>query len=145
MRSIALLVAAAGMLAGSALAQPGERRGVADLDGDGVITREELRTLHERMADRRFDALDADGDGRVTQEELQAVRGERRFRRGPGFGGFGGFGGSIDTDGDGSWSLPELQAVRPEFDAERFNRLDTNGNGLIEPDEQPHRRMHRRR
>ena len=41
----------------------------------------------------------------------------------------------IDTNDDGAWSLAELQAVQPEFSAERFNRLDSDNDGLIGQDE----------
>jgi len=41
---------------------------VADLDGDGGLSFEEVTTVHRRI----FDAVDADGDGKVTPEEVQA-------------------------------------------------------------------------
>jgi hypothetical protein len=45
----------------------------------------------------------------------------------------------VDADADGAWSLAEIKAVRPEFDAERFARLDANADGLLQADERQDR------
>ena len=44
---------------------------------------------------------------------------------------------SADTNGDGNVSLEELQAVRPEMDAERFARMDRNGDGVLNKSDRP--------
>jgi Ca2+-binding EF-hand superfamily protein len=41
---------------------------VADVDGDGALSFEEVTTLHKRI----FDKVDANKDGKVTLEEVQA-------------------------------------------------------------------------
>ncbi|WP_327206517.1 EF-hand domain-containing protein [Rhizobium beringeri] len=41
---------------------------IADTDGDGAISFEELTAIHKRV----FDAVDANNDGKVTPEEMQA-------------------------------------------------------------------------
>ncbi|WP_376766641.1 EF-hand domain-containing protein [Rhizobium leguminosarum] len=41
---------------------------IADTDGDGAISFEELTAIHKRV----FDAIDANNDGKVTPEEMQA-------------------------------------------------------------------------
>jgi hypothetical protein len=41
---------------------------VADVDGDGALSFEEVTTIHKRI----FDKVDADKDGKVTPEEVQA-------------------------------------------------------------------------
>ena len=41
---------------------------VADVDGDGALSFEEVTTIHKRI----FDKMDADKDGKVTPEEVQA-------------------------------------------------------------------------
>jgi hypothetical protein len=41
---------------------------IADLDGDGALSFEEVTTIHKRI----FDKIDANKDGKVTPEEVQA-------------------------------------------------------------------------
>ncbi|ARO23734.1 calcium-binding EF-hand domain-containing protein [Rhizobium sp. TAL182] len=40
---------------------------IADSDGDGAVSFEELTAIHKRI----FDAVDANNDGKVTPEEMQ--------------------------------------------------------------------------
>jgi hypothetical protein len=103
-----------------------------DIDGDGAVTLEELKAGDAARTEQRFAMLDTDGDGKLTQAELDAMRQRFAVRHGDG-------GARIDTDGDGAWSLPELEAVRPGATIDDFNRLDKNGDGLIQSDERPQR------
>lgn len=41
---------------------------IADTDGDGALSFEEVTAIHKRI----FDAVDANKDGKVTPEEMQA-------------------------------------------------------------------------
>jgi hypothetical protein len=41
---------------------------IADADGDGALSFEEVTVIHKRI----FDSVDADDDGKVTVEEVQA-------------------------------------------------------------------------
>jgi hypothetical protein len=41
---------------------------IADMDGDGALSFEEVTTIHKRL----FDKVDANKDGKVTSEEVQA-------------------------------------------------------------------------
>ena len=41
---------------------------IADADGDGALSFEEVTAIHKRI----FDKVDADKDGKVTSEEIQA-------------------------------------------------------------------------
>ena len=41
---------------------------IADTDGDGALSFEEVTAIHKRM----FDAVDANKDGKVTPDEMQA-------------------------------------------------------------------------
>jgi EF hand len=107
-----------------------------DADGDGRVSAQEFESAQAEIAAARFARLDADSDGYLTREELEARADRLRAAGGQMRGRLA----AIDTDGDGAWSLAEIQAVRPEFDPDRFSRLDTNGDGLITADERPGRR-----
>ena len=54
----------------------------ADVDGNGVISREEAQKYMPGVF-RHFDRLDANGDGQLTREEIAAVRNARMERRKP--------------------------------------------------------------
>ncbi|MHC2301673.1 Ca2+-binding EF-hand superfamily protein [Rhizobium mongolense] len=41
---------------------------IADADGDGALSFEEVTAIHKRI----FDKVDANKDGKVTPEEMQA-------------------------------------------------------------------------
>jgi len=115
-----------GLLIGtSALAQ----RPRIDTDGDGAISLPELQAVRPNVTAEQFSRLDSDGNGLVSMEEMRSARAERGPGRRPGM--------QIDTDGDGAVSLAELQAARPGVTEESFNEMDTNGDGLITPDERP--------
>ncbi len=115
------------LAAGAALAaQPGGLRG-ADADGDGLITAEEIDARTARL----FDEADADGDGALSADELSAYREERRRQwreeNDP------------DRNKDGVISFAEHQDAAKA----RFERLDENGDGVLDEDER--RRHHGRR
>ncbi len=80
-RSIVLVAASAvlfGVVSASslALAQPRRPLGWADVNRDGVITREEF----DQVRARRFERLDTNKDGVVTREEFMAAE-VRAFER----------------------------------------------------------------
>ena len=73
----AVLALAAGAAAAQQRPGPDERFRQLDRDGDGRLSREELR------APRLFDGMDADGDGLVTRDEERAFRAARESRSRP--------------------------------------------------------------
>lgn len=134
--------AAALLVAGAAIAQPGGMRG--DANGDGNLTRAELST----SIDARFARADANSDGAIDASEQTAMRGERRGHRGEGRSrhrsegrrGAGGEGrrghgdhmARLDTNSDGI--LTRDEALAPAI--ARFNRMDSNSDGQIDAAEQ---------
>lgn len=83
-----------------------------DGNGDGAITRAEARTARGAM----FSRLDADGDGHLSQSERSSAgAGARMLNQIP------------DADGDGRISRDEMMAAP----FRGFDRLDTNGDGIV--------------
>ena len=82
-----------------------ERVRVADRDGDGAISVEELRAVREQRraarAQRRLARLDADHDGRVSVAEIAERRAALMMR--------------FDRDGDGAISPGERESARAEW------------------------------
>jgi Ca2+-binding EF-hand superfamily protein len=93
-----------------------------DADGDGGITRDEMKA---HMA-ARFARADADGDGLLTRDEMLAraeeQAAERRAKR------IDRMMDRLDADGDSALSLAEMQA---RADGRRFDRADADGDGRI--------------
>jgi hypothetical protein len=136
--ALALVMAAGGWLGTGAIAQtmappapPQHGGGLlrADTDHDGTVTRAEMIA----DAEARFAAMDADKDGKVTAMERDAAREAMRAQRRDGTGGGGprgggGYGMRGDPDGDGV--LTRAEAVQRA--TTRFDRLDTNRDGLLD-------------
>ncbi len=130
-----------------------------DVDGDGVISREEYlarpdraavklgrevsdplvaaaRSLHARV----YSAMDADGDGKVTFDEYAAWAGAETFddvcREA-----LGSLFDLADTDGDGMLTRTEFARLREVLGnkadnaAQAFDALDTDGDGRVSRDE----------
>ena len=128
MKTRILVIAACIGLAtpGIALAAKGEGEGGGDriqkrfehmdLDSNGRVTLEELKTVREK----RIARADADGDGAVTLEELQEAskrqskHGARLFER-------------MDLNDDGKVTAAESSEVTTQW----FAKVDGNGDGGI--------------
>jgi hypothetical protein len=150
---IGLGAAAALLLAGGAAvyAQESGEHGpmrMFDADGDGVITRAEVRAAAATM----FAGADVNKDGQVTREEMLAFhdkmgghhRGPPDGMRGPPPGEPHADGGPVrlDSDGNGSISLAEAQDGMERH----FAMVDTDKNGAVtrEEMEAAHRDHHPR-
>jgi Ca2+-binding EF-hand superfamily protein len=112
-----------------AMAEDGPPRGpqmvfeTLDLDGDGMVTLEEMEGA--RVA--RFAEADANGDGLLDRDELMAGGSERMAR------GIDRMMDRADADGDGALSQEELAGLRsgrrgPEA---IFQRFDADGDGSL--------------
>ncbi|OBY28376.1 EF-hand domain-containing protein [Leisingera sp. JC1] len=133
---IALIVAAAGMTAGSAVLAKGfGHHGPKmsfeeiDADGNGEVSKAEI----EAMKEARFAKADADGDGKLTLDEMQAhaqaranERAAHMLER-------------FDKDGDGALSKDELP--QPRRAGKMFDRMDADGSGGISKEEFEDARM----
>ncbi len=90
-----------------------------DQDNDGRISHSEWKGN-----ERAFSRIDANNDGFVTEEELRsAVQGLREKRGRPGLQ-------QMDSNGDGNISRSEWKG-----DADVFNRLDRDNDGVLSPGE----------
>lgn len=111
-----------------------------DLDGDEMISATEIA-----KAPSSLKKLDLDGDGRLTREELRPKGPEGAPGAGQGKGGAPPappdgaarakrpappIVAALDADGDGVISATELAAAPT-----RLKKLDANGNGRLDPDE----------
>ncbi|RPJ35639.1 MAG: hypothetical protein EHM17_01770 [Verrucomicrobiaceae bacterium] len=116
----------------------------ADLDGDGLISREEfdqmprIRNLPEEKRPRIFERLDKDGDGSLSREELSRMGRPNDGPRPPMQRLW-----ELDADKSGGVSLEEFKAGKlhqklpPERQVAIFQRLDTDGDGVITPKDKP--------
>ncbi len=119
---------------GGGMGGPGAMFGMADEDGDGVVTRAEFTA----MSAKHFDQADADHDGKVTRAEAEAAHklmmaamgGRMKGRM---EGAMGERLRSADKDGDGAISAEEAKAM-PML-AEHFDEVDTNHDGKVTREE----------
>ena len=105
---------------------PSDRRPVGvmaalDRNGNGVIEAEEID-----LAVVSLRKLDRNKDGRITREEISGSGPARPSRGRPPLLS------TLDKDGDGKVSKEEA----PERLKERFDRIDSNGDGYIDAEEE---------
>ena len=103
-----------------------------DTDGDGSFSLEEMQKVHPDLTQEQYVAFDGDKDGKLTRAELQQGFGREMFSR-------------IDQDGSGGVSLAEMQLHRAGASQDDFAKLDTDGSGQLSQDElRAGRQKHRR-
>ena len=101
----------------------------ADANGDGVLTRDEIRRM-PRLASH-FDAIDRDLDGVITGGEVRAWRESLKVRgRTVQARGVDEIMKIADLNGDGEISRAEFARTMPRYSA-RFDRIDANGDGRL--------------
>jgi Ca2+-binding EF-hand superfamily protein len=93
-----------------------------DTDGDGSFSFEEMQKAHPDLTQEQYAAFDGDKDGKLTRTELKQGFGREMFAR-------------VDQDGSGGVSLSEMQSHRSGATQEDFAKLDTDSNGQLSPDE----------
>lgn len=112
----------------------------ADANGDGSVTREEMRAAlqarHAERADKRFAKLDADGNGAITRAEFDAARGERGARLDRAHGGGRHHMMRVAHRGQRAERGPVVIADMRTKLTERFAKLDANSDGFVAADEQ---------
>lgn len=98
-----------------------ERFSRRDVDGDGVVSREDRQARKANRRAERFDKIDANSDGVVSKEEFSAYqpeRGERAKRRGK------------HRKRMGRSAALTIQEVEARVER-RFERIDSEAKGYI--------------
>lgn len=96
----------------------------ADTNGDRQVSLEEAQAVLPQLTEERFRQFDHNGDGVISREDIQQVLVAKLKQ--------------ADQDGDGKISLAEAQTAMPRMTAERFQRLDRNGDGYLSTDDRQH-------
>jgi len=92
-----------------------------DLDGDGVISAEEIRQVREDVRNSMLETFDTDGDGELSREERKAIKQARQAE----------FVSLHDTDGDGNLSRDEKKQAKQVRMEVIMQQLDTDGDGTV--------------
>ncbi|WP_443970482.1 EF-hand domain-containing protein [Sphingobium sp. CR28] len=95
-----------------------------DTNKDGVISADERKANSEKSRARMFARIDKDGNGSISREEFSAQR------RGPARRGMGG---QAMTGRSANASMSKADFVNRRL--AMFDRVDTNHDGIISPEE----------
>lgn len=128
---------------------PGEMFRRMDKDRDGRITKGEffaaprMEGLPEEKRERIFSRLDRDSDGVISEEEIREMRRDAERRAREEFR-------ELDADNSGGLDFAEFSKGKffgklPEAKRKQiFERMDTDGNGEITPEDRPAGPPHRK-
>jgi Ca2+-binding EF-hand superfamily protein len=146
MKKFALAFAA---VSAFSVAQANAEVTVADTDGNGAYSMEELLVAFPTLTEAAFKAADANADGAISAEELTAA--EAAFAapaadaaatteapaadaaattEAPAAATV-----VTDVDADGSFSMEELKAAFPDLTEEAFKAADANADGVVSAEE----------
>lgn len=98
----------------------------ADINGDGVISKDEALAIRQHL----FSRLDRNGDGVIDRDEVEGARDAIMARAEASEARLGNTMRRLDTNGDGKVSTDEFRA-----DTSVFDLADRNGDGRISADE----------
>ncbi len=98
---------------------------LVDLDGDGVVSAEEISQIRDEIKQTELSSHDTNGDGQLSRDEHDAIRAEHEAEMLVDF----------DTDGDGQLSRQEHQAARDAQRAIIETQLDVNQDGVLSSEE----------
>lgn len=123
----ALLVGLVPLSAAQAQDMPGQRiLQRIDTNGDGAISKDEMRAARERL----FKRLDRNGDGVIDEREIDSARQAIEDRAEAAQARLGNRWRRLDTNGDGKVSEQEFASSMPLFDF-----VDRNEDGRLSADE----------
>ncbi len=94
-----------------------------DLNGDGILTKEDMRSP-QRAGARPRATRESNGAGNRRAQDRDAFM--RRLQ-------------SADTDRNGKITLDEMRRIFPRITEERFRQMDGDGNGVLTSGEGPQR------
>ncbi len=103
----------------------------ADADRDGEVTYNELASLLPNVTEEMFKNMDRTGDGVLTSDDApeQDVGVDPEGQRAEGK--LFELMREADADGNGKVTYEELKVVAENFPRDMFDRLDTNGDGVL--------------
>lgn len=93
----------------------------SDMDGDGVISLEEIQTSRDAMKATALEQYDANGDGELSRAEKKVMKKDRRAARIAAY----------DADGDGELSRAERRTAKEAKRAAIDQQLDLDQDGVV--------------
>lgn len=129
MKRLMIATAVTALTAGSAMAAV--ELDALDMDGDSFASVEEVKAAFPNMDVASIETIDTNDDYRLSAQEIQTLEAQEQFglhdmvpleQR---------FMVRLDTDYNGYIEADEVAAQFSDFDAEDFERMDTNGDNRL--------------